>query len=337
MSKKEECEIIQDLLPSYIDNILNEYSKKTVEQHLGTCKECQIKYKNMKENVGEKEIEIKKQIDYLKKIKRKTKVKIIGSLLGCVVIILLGIYLYNTILLHNIQNAWENLIKSDNFYVEEQLLNNDEGTTSVKIWNKGGVIKEEWGTYKKEDNQYHIQSVKYRTVGEKENIDIFFEPLKQASQYNYVLATKETEKANPSHSFFIKQDTDNIWGNFIYGMCAPVMMQVVGIDTKDYGKEYYKIKLGENEYWFDKETYLPIRAIEYGNQKEFYPGTEVVKANYDIVAYYKYQKDVVTEEDVQKPDMERLKEEGFSVVIDLTEPPSEEEYMNQLIIKSKES
>lgn len=39
MSDKISCKVIQDLLPSYIDGIVSEDSKKLIEDHLTECKE----------------------------------------------------------------------------------------------------------------------------------------------------------------------------------------------------------------------------------------------------------------------------------------------------------
>ena len=39
MNKKTECEIVQDLLLGYVDDVLNTESKKLVEKHLLECKE----------------------------------------------------------------------------------------------------------------------------------------------------------------------------------------------------------------------------------------------------------------------------------------------------------
>ena len=37
---KITCDVIQDLMPSYIDGILSEDSRALVEEHMGTCQEC---------------------------------------------------------------------------------------------------------------------------------------------------------------------------------------------------------------------------------------------------------------------------------------------------------
>ena len=43
MDKKTECELVQDLLFSYVDKILNVKSKKIVDRHLIECEKFQHK------------------------------------------------------------------------------------------------------------------------------------------------------------------------------------------------------------------------------------------------------------------------------------------------------
>lgn len=40
MTKKLECEIIQDLLPSYIEGLTHEVTTKAVDEHLQDCLVC---------------------------------------------------------------------------------------------------------------------------------------------------------------------------------------------------------------------------------------------------------------------------------------------------------
>ena len=49
---KITCDVIQDLMPSYIDGILSEDSRALVEEHMGTCQECRKMLEIMKEEQG---------------------------------------------------------------------------------------------------------------------------------------------------------------------------------------------------------------------------------------------------------------------------------------------
>lgn len=52
---KITCDVIQDLMPSYIDGILSEDSKALVEEHMGTCQECRKMLEIMKEEQGKEQ------------------------------------------------------------------------------------------------------------------------------------------------------------------------------------------------------------------------------------------------------------------------------------------
>lgn len=46
------CEVIEDLLPLYVDEICSQESKKIVEEHLQTCEHCQKEYRKIKMPIG---------------------------------------------------------------------------------------------------------------------------------------------------------------------------------------------------------------------------------------------------------------------------------------------
>ena len=50
---KDNCSVIKDLLPLYIENITSEESKKAVEEHLKNCKSCRSIFENMQDNSKE--------------------------------------------------------------------------------------------------------------------------------------------------------------------------------------------------------------------------------------------------------------------------------------------
>lgn len=47
---KITCNIIQDMLPLYVDDVLNVDSRKMVEEHLKDCEACREKRRNMEED-----------------------------------------------------------------------------------------------------------------------------------------------------------------------------------------------------------------------------------------------------------------------------------------------
>ena len=82
MEKKTECKIVQDLLLGYVDDVLNEESKKVVEKHLSECDMCQKRLKEIKQDIENTKITQEKEIDYLKKIRIKNRIKSILTAVG---------------------------------------------------------------------------------------------------------------------------------------------------------------------------------------------------------------------------------------------------------------
>ena len=68
---KITCDVIQDLMPSYIDGILSEDSRALVEEHMGTCQECRKMLEIMKEEQGKEQNQMRSSAATLKKIRKK--------------------------------------------------------------------------------------------------------------------------------------------------------------------------------------------------------------------------------------------------------------------------
>ena len=76
MSDKLRCEIVQDLLPSYVDGLTSDETNEAIKDHLADCVSCRDMYERMKadETSAEENSEVmekeKKEINFLKKIKQ---------------------------------------------------------------------------------------------------------------------------------------------------------------------------------------------------------------------------------------------------------------------------
>lgn len=87
--KSINCNVIQDLLPSYCDKISSKETNLLVEEHLGTCANCREKLKSINkdlkiETIGNQQ----EEIDYLKGYRKKK----IFSIIIAVIITLLVIF-----------------------------------------------------------------------------------------------------------------------------------------------------------------------------------------------------------------------------------------------------
>ena len=80
---KTPCAVIKDLLPSYIDGLTSAETNTLVEEHLAECDGCRLTYQVMKEESEEAAkptSEDRREIDFLKKNKRKNRSILWGSL-----------------------------------------------------------------------------------------------------------------------------------------------------------------------------------------------------------------------------------------------------------------
>ncbi|EOR27755.1 hypothetical protein A500_03051 [Clostridium sartagoforme AAU1] len=85
------CEIIKDLLPNYIENILSNEGNELVKSHIDSCsncrKECEIISSNLSiDSIG------KAKVDYLKKINKKFLIILISLLLVTVISTILLVF-----------------------------------------------------------------------------------------------------------------------------------------------------------------------------------------------------------------------------------------------------
>lgn len=89
------CDIIKDLLPSYIEGLTSKTSNEEIEKHLDTCEECRTFYQEMTGEIKEKlPVTEVKELDYLKKIRKKNfrTVAIVAGSVAVVLLILVSLF-----------------------------------------------------------------------------------------------------------------------------------------------------------------------------------------------------------------------------------------------------
>ena len=94
MENNIDCEVIKDLLPSYVDGIVSEETREIIREHISNCNECREEYKRMDITIETKSVE-KKQIDFLKGINIKSRNALllligISGALFCLCLCLIG-------------------------------------------------------------------------------------------------------------------------------------------------------------------------------------------------------------------------------------------------------
>jgi len=95
-----KCEVIQDLLPLYSDNVASEGSRKLVEEHIENCPDCRKVLETIQSGGAPILLDIdKEEIGALKKMKRKIRKKnivVAAVSVACAIAIISGVFLYAT-------------------------------------------------------------------------------------------------------------------------------------------------------------------------------------------------------------------------------------------------
>lgn len=95
--QKIPCEMIQDLLPLYMDGLTNEVTVQEIEKHMKECGECSGILKRLQTDIrkkdAKKQSESKQEVDFLKKMKRSTAKKIVAGMASVMVLFVLAVLL----------------------------------------------------------------------------------------------------------------------------------------------------------------------------------------------------------------------------------------------------
>lgn len=105
MKNKQSCAVIRDLLPLYVDQLTSDETNEVIEEHLKECEGCNSLYHSMKEEFPEEQntkenMEVAKEVDYLKKIRANSRKKVWlgigGVILSLVVVVFIKIFVYGS-------------------------------------------------------------------------------------------------------------------------------------------------------------------------------------------------------------------------------------------------
>ena len=297
MKNKKECEIVQDLLVNYADGILNPESKKIVEKHLSECEECREELKLIQEDMKKNNKE-QIELDYLRKIRIKTRIKSVLIALAIIVLIAAIIFLNNFIKVTSIMNRAEKSLQFKNLYMEQTQILSDNSTSVKKQYFKDGKYKLVWEIYS--DDGLETKSIEYANINSDERTYIYETEKKVVIEKGDISKAKNNDNNIKFIPFITNRNSliKNIGTTFVYS---------IDTDTYANGKKCYVLhdrsEKDKWEIWIDKETGLPIKEINRDGEKTFFAGTNVVKSVNDVICEYKYEFDKVTDEDVKVPDL----------------------------------
>ena len=309
---KNECEIVKDLLPSYIGHTLSPETNTFINEHLSKCQNCKKTLDNMQvQNKRGKDEYI--EIAHLKKYNTRLMITKLFLFLILFIIIISTIiifikYSYNNNIMSKVIKNINGYKSSDNYTlnIREHRINygenSNEDITITNYYYKDGKYKIE--SYAKNIDAEIINSNRYiygeinsnkRTEIVENNKTVY----NQTSNYNYV----------QKGEFFnvILSDIDVF--NIDYGFLGNIYMRIgyqVRTDRFN-GKEYYVFKRNDGKYftekWIDKESMMLVRTIQ--DYDKYYS-----EKNYSI------KFDTLNDEDVTIPSLDGYNVQEENRIID---------------------
>lgn len=86
------CAVVRDLLPSYVEGLTSEETNQAVEAHLADCPDCAVRRDAMTALAEPVEIaEQSREVDYLKKVKRGNKKRVLIAVLCTILLVIAGL------------------------------------------------------------------------------------------------------------------------------------------------------------------------------------------------------------------------------------------------------
>jgi hypothetical protein len=136
---KITCDVIKDLLPLYVDEVLSKDSNALVEEHLATCSDCTKYYENLKEDndiAGMEVVKVEENLEAIEPLKKiKKRVRRTAIRLG----IALGVCILIGVLVIGFCYARGGHVDSDDVEISNVRVENEEVHFDVKVINPGRI------------------------------------------------------------------------------------------------------------------------------------------------------------------------------------------------------
>lgn len=90
MMNRIDCEVVQDLFPSYIEGLTSEKTNTVIEEHTAGCERCRNVLASMRSSSSDDVTispEEKQEIDFLKKNRKRNRRILFGSIAGALILV----------------------------------------------------------------------------------------------------------------------------------------------------------------------------------------------------------------------------------------------------------
>lgn len=218
--KSVNCDVIQDLLPSYVDKISSESTNKLVEEHIKSCEKCQEALQSMSKDIDKKIIEDQdEQLDYLKGF-RKDKVKSVIFAITLTVCICLGIF----ILLFLLNSTFYD----KNFYVSTNDIN-VEYMYMDKVYNKDNLT-----VYLYSDKYDKIQGTEYKLIENDIHLVVTAQHV-----LNFGFNSYSARNSGELYTFILDDNIEKVYIEDQHGESREIWNKNTKVMSKEEWKQWY--------------------------------------------------------------------------------------------------
>lgn len=144
MKNKLPCEIIRDLLPSYVDGLTSEVTNEAIHEHIENCDDCKNILKRMQEPEHiESEEEQEKEIDFLKKTRTKTRRMIAGSIAAMVILVTLVLFVRIYVVGNEIYAdsvLCQTTVSGNELHISGTVLDSARGISEIEFEENDGIV-----------------------------------------------------------------------------------------------------------------------------------------------------------------------------------------------------
>lgn len=144
MSNKLPCEVVRDLFPSYIDGLTSDKTNEMITEHVEECAPC----KEILDAMREPELhpfkeEEKKEVDFLKKNRKRNRFIVFGSMAAAIVVIIVVLFMRTFIIgrtAYAEMMAWDLEVNGNKLNIEF-MVGRPFAVSTVDYEEEAGIVK----------------------------------------------------------------------------------------------------------------------------------------------------------------------------------------------------
>lgn len=296
MKKNNDCELVKDLLPSYIDKLTSTDTNEFIESHIKNCFECKVLLDEMKKEstTDDEKAKSKKFVNFAKKYKKKLRIfKFIVLIFFALIIVH---FVRNFVIASDIMHKYYKNMQSNNYHYVSYSFDPNGGTYKEEFYFKDGKYLS-FRRMIKFDKDFSYPEYWNYYDGTKE----FSYTIDEVSNIKYY-TTNEVEK--PYRPVYMDMNQELSELRYVLGLTlSPARITKSSCN----GKNCYTVDLlgnGEQLTFFDRDIGVPVRNLfmnaSYSpNNKDYIRHSSVMDFYIDL--------DVVTDDDLIVPNVEEFK------------------------------